>query len=112
MAKPFEWVIGVLVGGFAAGRYLIWQTREQARHELRSVVLKIGAHFYLDAWTQAPKVTARNLGRFIWMRRFQPLTGAVLSARFGRERKWIRHGRSFRAYPQIELDLNDSPTRL
>jgi hypothetical protein len=40
----FSGLIGALVGGLLAGRYLVWQTREAAKHELRSIVIRMGIH--------------------------------------------------------------------
>ena len=37
-------LVGALIGGLLAGRYLVWQTRESAKHQLRSIVIRMGAH--------------------------------------------------------------------
>jgi|GEM_PF-4397305 len=37
-------LFGALFGGWVAGFYIQWQTRELSKHELRAVVLRMGFH--------------------------------------------------------------------
>src|SRR5437867_4344141 len=37
-------LLGALIGGILAGRYLVWQTREVAKHNLRAIAIRIGVH--------------------------------------------------------------------
>jgi hypothetical protein len=36
--------VGAIFGAWASGRYVIWQAREAARHDLRAIVIRMGVY--------------------------------------------------------------------